>query len=71
MSPRLHPFVSEAATLWTQERIALDDLLVTVAADLAKCEKLISTPIPLGYTRSSVRALWTPTLGPALTLPYP
>ena len=44
--------------LTDQERIALDDLLVTVAADLAKCEKLISTPIPLGYTRSSVRFLW-------------
>eukprot|EP00908_Phaeocystis_cordata_P018151 Transcript_29547.p1 GENE.Transcript_29547~~Transcript_29547.p1 ORF type:complete len:490 (-),score=158.35 Transcript_29547:57-1481(-) len=44
--------------LTDQERIALDDLLVTVSADLAKCEKLISTPIPLGYTRSSVRFLW-------------
>ena len=45
-------------SLTDQERIALDDLLVTVSADLAKCEKLISTPIPLGYTRSSVRFLW-------------
>ncbi|EOD41502.1 hypothetical protein EMIHUDRAFT_460918 [Emiliania huxleyi CCMP1516] len=31
---------------------------MAVAADLAKCEKLVSTPIPLGYTRSSVRFLW-------------
>ena len=35
-----------------------------MAADLAKCEKLVSTPIPLGYTRSSVRrpvaARWPP-----------
>lgn len=45
-------------SLTDQERIALDDLLVTVSNDLAKCEKLISTPIPLGYTRSSVRFLW-------------
>jgi len=44
--------------LTDQERIAMDDLLTTVAADLAKCEKLVSTPIPLGYTRSSVRFLW-------------
>ena len=44
--------------LTDQERIALDDCLMTVSTDLSKCEKIISTPIPLGYTRSAVRFLW-------------
>ena len=34
--------------LTDQERIALDDCLMTVSTDLSKCEKIISTPIPLG-----------------------
>merc|ERR1719171_2756283 len=41
-----------------QERIAIDDGLASVCTNLASCEKLISTPIPLGYTRSTVRFLW-------------
>ena len=44
--------------LTDQERIALDDCLASVSTNLAKCEKILSTPIPLGYTRSSVRFLW-------------
>lgn len=45
-------------SLSDQERIALDDGLSTVTCALAKCEKLLRTPIPLGYTRYSVRFLW-------------
>ena len=37
---------------------AVDDCLLAVSTALAKSEKILSTPIPLGYTRSSVRFLW-------------
>ena len=46
------------STLTDQERIALDDCFSTIATDLAKCEEIVATPIPLGYTRASVRFLW-------------
>ena len=45
-------------SLTDQERIAIDDGLASVSTYLASCEKLISTPIPLGYTRATVRFLW-------------
>ena len=51
VSQRLSP-------LTDQEQIALDDCLSSVSTNLAKCEEILSTPIPLGYTRSSVRFLW-------------
>jgi len=44
--------------LTDQEHIAFEDELATVTSSLAKCEKLLRTPIPLGYTRYSVRFLW-------------
>ena len=44
-------------SLTDQELIALDDCLVTVTQSLGKCEALLRTPIPLGYTRYSVRFL--------------
>ena len=51
--------VSQRLTsLSDQERIALDDQLATVTCALSKCEKILRTPIPLGYTRYSVRFLW-------------
>lgn len=46
------------ASLSDQERIALDDELTAVTCNLAKCEKMLRTPIPLGYTRYTVRFLW-------------
>ena len=45
-------------SLTDQEFIAFDDCLSTVTSDLGKCERLLRTPIPLGYTRYSVRFLW-------------
>lgn len=45
-------------SLTDQEAIAIDDGLVSVSTNLASCEQLVSTPIPLGYTRSTVRFLW-------------
>jgi len=51
VSQRLSP-------LTDQEQIALDDCLSSVSTSLAKCEEILATPIPLGYTRSSVRFLW-------------
>ena len=45
-------------SLTDQECIAIDDGLFGVSTNLASCEKLISTPIPLGYTRATVRFLW-------------
>ena len=44
--------------LTDQEQIALDDALASVSTSLAKCEEILATPIPLGYTRYSVRFLW-------------
>ena len=45
-------------SLTDQERIALDESLAAVSGDLGKCESFLRTPIPLGYTRYSVRFLW-------------
>ena len=45
-------------SLSDQERIAIDDEMATVTCALAKCEKILRTPIPLGYTRYTVRVLW-------------
>lgn len=38
--------------------IAIDSQLTGVTNSLGVCEKLLRTPIPLGYTRYSVRFLW-------------
>ena len=43
-------------SLTDQERIAVDDGLASVTTALGKSEGLLRTPIPLGYTRSSVSA---------------
>lgn len=40
------------------ERIAVDAQLSGFLSSLSLCEKLLCTPIPLGYTRYSVRFLW-------------
>lgn len=40
------------------ERIAIDSQLDGLTSSLGVCEKLLRTPIPLGYTRYSVRFLW-------------
>lgn len=66
--PRLTPYLAISAislgmsqrlpSLTDQERIAVDDELDRITSSLAKCEKLLRTPIPLGYTRYSVRFLW-------------
>ena len=66
--PRLTPYLANCAislgmsqrlpSLTDQERIAVDDELDRITSSLAKCEKLLRTPIPLGYTRYSVRFLW-------------
>ncbi|EOD06418.1 hypothetical protein EMIHUDRAFT_219324 [Emiliania huxleyi CCMP1516] len=44
--------------LEVNERIALEAQLSVLTSDIASCEKLLRTPIPLGYTRYSVRFLW-------------
>ena len=45
-------------SLTDQEYIAVDDCLASITTNLGKCERLLRTPIPLGYTRYSVRFLW-------------
>ena len=40
------------------ERIAVDGQLSELTQSLGQCEKLLRTPIPLGYTRYAVRFLW-------------
>jgi predicted membrane chloride channel (bestrophin family) len=56
-------------SLTDQEAIAIDDGVASVSTHLACCEKLVSTPIPLGYTRSTVRfsLLWISLLPFALS----
>jgi len=41
-----------------QELVAFDESLDTINCNLAQCEDLLRTPIPLGYTRSAIRFLW-------------
>lgn len=45
-------------SLTDQELIAYDESLAAVTSALGKCESFLRTPIPLGYTRYSVRFLW-------------
>lgn len=45
-------------SLTDQQHISIDDELNAITSALGKCEKLLRTPIPLGYTRYSVRFLW-------------
>mmetsp|Transcript_140930 Transcript_140930/g.270427 ORF Transcript_140930/g.270427 Transcript_140930/m.270427 type:complete len:541 (-) Transcript_140930:63-1685(-) len=45
-------------SLDVQERIVIDSQLDGITSSLGTCEKLIRTPIPLGYTRYAVRFLW-------------
>jgi len=45
-------------SLTDQENIAIDDCFAELTTNLANCEKILRTPIPLGYTRYAVRFLW-------------
>ena len=45
-------------SLTDQEQIAFDESLAAVTSALGKSESFLRTPIPLGYTRYSVRFLW-------------
>jgi predicted membrane chloride channel (bestrophin family) len=45
-------------SLTDQEEVAIDEELGKLTDALGKCEKLLRAPIPLGYTRYSVRFLW-------------
>lgn len=45
-------------SLTDQEYIAIEECLEKVTTSLGQCERLLRTPIPLGYTRYSVRFLW-------------
>ena len=45
-------------SLEVNERIAIEAQLSMLTSDIGTCEKLLRTPIPLGYTRYSVRFLW-------------
>jgi putative membrane protein len=45
-------------SLTDQEFIAMEDTLSSITQNLGQCERLLRTPIPLGYTRYSVRFLW-------------
>lgn len=45
-------------SLTDQETVSIDEEFSKVTEALGKCEKLLRAPIPLGYTRYSVRFLW-------------
>jgi len=45
-------------SLTNQEQIVIDDGSVQLTNALINCEKLLRTPILLGYTRCAVRFLW-------------
>lgn len=59
-------------SLTDQEHIAIDDGFAETTKALANCEKLLRTPIPLGYTRYAVRFLtiWLILLPFALVRPF-
>jgi len=59
-------------SLTDQEHIAIDDGFAETTKALANCEKLLRTPIPLGYTRYAVRFLtiWLLLLPFALLRPF-
>lgn len=50
--------VARLPSVGTNERIIIDNQLTEITSSLSICEKLLRTPIPLGYTRYSVRFLW-------------
>eukprot|EP00419_Tripos_fusus_P006335 CAMPEP_0172680292 /NCGR_PEP_ID=MMETSP1074-20121228/16665_1 /TAXON_ID=2916 /ORGANISM="Ceratium fusus, Strain PA161109" /LENGTH=440 /DNA_ID=CAMNT_0013498601 /DNA_START=1 /DNA_END=1320 /DNA_ORIENTATION=- len=50
--------INKVPNLNEQQRQGLDFLLVDVTAALTTCDRIIRMPIPLGYTRSTVRFLW-------------
>merc|ERR1712129_294251 len=50
--------INKVPNLNEQQRQGLDFLLMDVTAALATCDRIIRMPIPLGYTRSTVRFLW-------------
>ena len=39
-------------------QVSIDEQFGKITGELARCEKLLRAPIPLGYTRYSVRFLW-------------
>eukprot|EP00929_Paragymnodinium_shiwhaense_P009586 TRINITY_DN11379_c0_g1_i1.p1 TRINITY_DN11379_c0_g1~~TRINITY_DN11379_c0_g1_i1.p1 ORF type:complete len:477 (+),score=15.03 TRINITY_DN11379_c0_g1_i1:125-1555(+) len=41
-----------------QQRQGLDAIQWEVTGEVTRCERLLRSPIPLGYTRSTVRFLW-------------
>lgn len=41
-----------------EERLAVEESVSRITLSLGTCEQLLRTPIPLGYTRYSVRFLW-------------
>jgi len=45
-------------SLGEQERIAIDSQFTEITKQLSTCERILRTPIPLGYTRYTVRFLW-------------
>ena len=45
-------------SLTDQETVSIDEEFSKMTEALGKCEKLLRAPIPLGYTRYSVRFLW-------------
>lgn len=45
-------------SLTDQEEVSIDEEFSKITEALGRCEKLLRAPIPLGYTRYSVRFLW-------------
>ena len=45
-------------SLTDQEEVSIDEEFGKITTAMGKCEKLLRAPIPLGYTRYSVRFLW-------------
>lgn len=46
-------------SLSTGEQLSIDEEFGAITKALGKCERLLRAPIPLGYTRYSVRFRWT------------
>eukprot|EP00929_Paragymnodinium_shiwhaense_P039221 TRINITY_DN20629_c0_g1_i1.p1 TRINITY_DN20629_c0_g1~~TRINITY_DN20629_c0_g1_i1.p1 ORF type:complete len:466 (-),score=35.17 TRINITY_DN20629_c0_g1_i1:33-1430(-) len=50
--------INKIPRLNEQQRQGLDAILWEVTELVTKCERLLRSPIPLGYTRSTIRFLW-------------
>ncbi|CAE8724251.1 unnamed protein product [Polarella glacialis] len=50
--------INQVPRLNEQQRQGFDTILWDITSQLVRCERLLRAPIPLGYTRSTLRFMW-------------